>query len=264
MESYKFKGVCSLEGDYFLNILDKDRTTLEIRDMVISMIKFEEYIEISSIFKANNDVNAHSNFMEVIDILKSIIVFSTRRTPVFNKVNIYNLDKSEGYTCVKGCVTIISSNQLISFNYILDNMDIINQSTHLDNALHYYRLANLTDDNKDAILNLYKCVESIIGFPKGNDKIFKASLSKLGLSDEMVNFKDLRTLRNKFDAGHSAGGKESGNNSYRDVIISNKEVDDGKDIIQELIKSTIDYLTLGKSIVDIFIPDKKVVTKFEG
>lgn len=257
MESYKFKGVCSLEGDYFLNILDKDITTLEIRDMVISMVKFEEYIEISTIFKANNDLNAYSNFMEVIDILKCIIIFSTRRTPVFNKVNIYNLDKLEGYASFNSCITVVSSDQLIDFSDIIDNMEIINQSTHLDNALHYFRLANLTDDNKDAILNLYKCVESIIGFPKGNDKVFKASLSKLGLDDEIVNFKDLRALRNKFDAGHSAGGKESGNNSYRDVIISNKEVDDGKNMIQELIKSTIDYLTLEKTIVDIFIPDKR-------
>lgn len=256
MKSHNFKIVCLLKGTYFLDSLNKNNIQIKIKDITLNMVKNEKDIEINSIFKANSELEADSKFREAIEFLKCIIIFCTRRAPMLDSFNIYNTDELQGFSMINASVTIINSMELPNTGDILANIDTINQSVHLENAFHYYRLANLTDDNKEAILDLYKCVESIIGYPKGNDRHFKESLAKLDLDGFLDKFKNLRRLRNKFDAGHSAGGKEYGNRSHRDIEISNEEVEYGKDLIQRLIKSTIDYLSLGNFIADVFIPDE--------
>lgn len=257
MKNSNFEAICLLEGTHFLDSLNKSDAQIKVRDITLSLAKKNKSVEIKSRFEANNEVEAGAYFKDAIETLKYIITYCTRRTPLVHGFNICNLDKSQGYSDLDCCLEVVNPIALPDINDVLTNINIIVQSVHLENAFHYYRLANLSDDNKESILNLYKCVESIIGFPKGNDKFFKQALKKINLDCYLNEFKGLRTLRNKFDSAHSAGGKNDGSNSYKDIEILNKEVEDGKDLIQRLIKETINYLSLDNTntIAEVFIRD---------
>lgn len=249
-----FQAKTSFNGIDFLKRLEKNQIKANISGINICLTMENNKTKLEAHLQASTKDEARKVFEEAIDRLKSIVVFCTRKPVVFEAINITDLDNKSAITNLNSSICVINPADLPNPNHVLSYLQIINRSTHLDNALYYYRLAILAEDNKDAILNLYKVVESIIGYPGRNESRFKTSLKKLNMENNLSSLINLRKLRNSFDAGHSAGGEIDGNCSHRDIIIDSDIVEKKKEVIQNLILSTICYFAHGNDIADIFIP----------